>query len=116
MIFFQIFSFGPPHGIIFHPLVPQRKQEKLAKMSLRPKCLWPKSHSGQSVTLAKKSLWQSVTGQTVSPAKLSLAKVSLAKRSICPKCPGQSVSGQSVIQPYSQILKGQKNLHIDLQV
>ena len=101
--FFQIFPYGPPHEIFFHPLVPQRKQEKLAKMSLWPKCLWPKCHSGQSVSLAKVSLWpkchsgQSVTGQTVSPAKLSLAKVSLAKRSLWPNCQ----SGQSVLAKVS---------------
>ena len=101
--FFQIFPFGPPYGIFIHPLVPQRKHEKLAKMSLWPKCLWPKCHSGQSVSLAKVSLWpkchsgQSVTGQTVSPAKLSLAKVSLAKRSLWPNCQ----SGQSVLAKVS---------------
>ena len=89
--FFQIFPFGPPYGIFIHPLVPQRKQEKLAKVSLWPKCLWPKCHSGQSVT-GQSVTSQSDTGQTVSPAKLSLAKVSLAKRSLWPKCH----SGQSV--------------------
>ena len=93
----------PPMKFFFHPLVPQRKQEKLTKMSLWPKCLWPKCHSGQSVSLAKVSLWpkchsgQSVTGQTVSGQSVSGQKVTLAKLSIWPKCPGQSVSGQSVI-------------------
>ena len=72
-------------------------------MSLWPKCLWPKCHSGQSVSLAKVSLWpkchsgQSVTGQTVSLAKLSLAKVSLAKRSLWPNCQ----TGQSVLAKVS---------------
>ena len=58
----------------------------LAKVSL-----WPKCHSGQSVT-GQNVTSQSDTGQTVSPAKVSLAKVSLAKRSLCPKCH----SGQTV--------------------
>ena len=119
--FFQIFPFGPPYGIFIHPLVPQRKQEKLAKVSLWPKCLWPKCHSGQSVTgqsvtLAKVSLAK------VSPAKVTLAKLSLQPNCLWPKClwpkghSGQSVilakmsrpkclwpkchSGQTVIQPY----------------
>ena len=84
------------HGIFIHPLVPQRKQEKLAKVSLCPKCLWPKCHSGQSVTGQSVTI-QRVDGQIVSPAKASQAKVSLAKRSLWPKChSGQSVSGQSV--------------------
>ena len=113
--FFQIFPFGPPYGIFIHPLVPQRKHEKLAKMSLWPKCLWPKCHSGQCVT------GQSVTLAKVSLAKVSQAKVTLAKLSLWPKCPwpichsGQNVilakvswpkclwpkchSGQNVIQP-----------------
>ena len=66
IIFFQIFPNGPPHGIFIHPLVPQRKQEKLAKVSL-----WPKCHSGQSVT-GQKVTSQCNTGQSVSPAKVSL--------------------------------------------
>ena len=87
IIFFQIFPYGPPYGIFIHPLVPQRKQEKLAKVSL-----WPKSHSGQSVILAIVSLWpkclsgQSVSGQNVSGQMVTLAKVSLAKVSFWPKC------------------------------
>jgi hypothetical protein len=53
-IFFQIFPNGPPHGIFIHPLVPQRKQEKLAKVSpakvtLAKMSFWPKCHSGLSV-------------------------------------------------------------------
>ena len=74
-------------------LVPQRKQEKLAKVSL-----WPKSHSGQSVILAKVSLWpkchwpKCLFGQSVFNQMVPLAKVSF-----WPKCPGQSVSCQSVI-------------------
>ena len=82
---------GPLHGIFIHPLVPQRKQEKLAKVSLWPKCHWPKCHSGQSV-IGQSVTSQRVTGQNVSPAKVSLAKVSLAKGSLWPKCH----SGQSV--------------------
>ena len=31
--FFQIFPYCPPHEFFIHPLVPQRKQEKLAKVS-----------------------------------------------------------------------------------
>ena len=100
--FFQIFPFGPPFGIFIHPLVPQRKQEKLAKVSLWPKCHSGQSVTGQSVTLAKVSLAKvspaRVTGQNVSPAKVSLAKVSLAKGSLWPNChSGQSVSDQTVI-------------------
>ena len=54
----QIFPYGPSYGIFIHPLVPQRKQEKLGKVSLWPRChwlysLWPKFFSGQSVILAK---------------------------------------------------------------
>jgi hypothetical protein len=67
----------PPHGIFIRPLVPQKKEEKLAKVSLWPKCLWPKCHSGQTVNS------KSDTGQTVSLAKVSgqsvPTKVSLAK-------------------------------------
>jgi hypothetical protein len=37
--FFQIFPYGPSYEIFIRPLVPQRKQEKLAKVSLWPKCL-----------------------------------------------------------------------------
>ena len=107
IFFFRFFPMVPPM-IFFYPLVPQGKQEKLAKVSL-----WPKFHSGQSVTS------QIDTGQSVSPAKLSLAKLSLAKRSFCPKChSGQSVlakvswpkchSGQIVIQPVRYI---QGNTH-----
>ena len=96
-IFFQIFPNGPPHGIFIHPLVPQRKQEKLAKMSLWPKRLWPKCHSGQSVsgqsvTLAKVSLAK------VSPAQVTLAKLSLWPNCLWPKCPWPKChSGQNVI-------------------
>ena len=43
--------------MFIHPLVPQRMQEKLAKVSLWPKCLWPKGNSGQSVILANVSLY-----------------------------------------------------------
>ena len=96
IIFFQIFPYGPPYGFFIHPLVPQRKQEKLAKVSLWPKCLWPKCHSGQSVT-GQNVTGQSDTGQTVSLAKVSLANVSLAKRSLWPKCH----SGQSVLAKVS---------------
>ena len=60
-------------------------------MSLAKVSLWPRCHSGQSVTgqtvspaklsLAKRSLWPNCqSGQTV------LAKVSLAKVSFWPKC------------------------------
>ena len=112
---FQIFPFGPPYGIFIHPLVPQRKHEKLAKVSLWPKCHSGQCVTGQSVTLAKVSLAK------VSPAKVTLAKLSLQPNCLWPKClwpkghSGQTVnlakvswpkclwpkchSGRSVIQP-----------------
>ena len=90
--FFKFFPMVPHHGIFIHPLVPQRKQEKLAKLSLWPKCHWPNCHSGQNVT------GQSVTSQSDTGQIVTLAKVSRPK---CrwPKC----LSGQSVIQPFSWI-------------
>ena len=94
--FFQILPFGPPYGIFIHPLVPQRKHEKLAKVSLWPKCHSGQSVSGQSVTLAK-----------VSPAKVTPAKLSLAKVSFWPNCH----SGQTVIQPNSFELLKKLNLY-----
>ena len=95
-------------------LVPQTKQEKLAKVSLWPKCHWPKCHSGQSV-IGQSVTSQRVTGQNVSPAKVSLAKVSLAKVSLWPKCH----SGQSVIQPKREEAAGpvfEKDFEIFTQV
>jgi hypothetical protein len=87
IIFFQIFPYGPPYGFFIHPLIPQRKQEKLAKMSL-----WPKCHFDQSVTLTKVSLAK------VSPAKVTLAKVSLRPKCLWPMCLWpKGHSGQSVI-------------------
>ena len=78
-LFFQIFPNHPPHGVFIHPLVHQRKQEKLVKVSLWPKCL-------AKVSLAK------LSPAKVTLAKLSLAKVSLAKMSLWAKC----YSGTSV--------------------
>ena len=91
IIFFQIFLNSPPHEIFIHPLVPQRKQEKLAKVSLakvtlakvslcqsvtlakvsRPKCLWPKCHSGRSVIQPDRA--ESQFGQNDNLARDTLA-------------------------------------------
>ena len=54
MIIFSDFSLWSTLWNFYSPaLEPQRKQEKLAKVSLWPKCLWPIGYSGQCVILAK---------------------------------------------------------------